>query len=518
MDVGGRTVAIIGAGPAGLVTARWLQEVGFGTTIIEEDSDVGGQWRVGSPQSSVWSGMRTNTSRVMTAFSDLPHPPGTPAYPTAEQIGVYLRRYAEHFDLLEDIRFRTRVVEIDPAPDGNGWLVRARSEDSTTWEEHFDHVVAAPGRYRVPVVPPIAGLATFTGRGGATHAATYRGVERYRGQRVLVAGHSISALEIASELALQGAACVLVSARRHRYVLQKILAGVPIEHRVYTRYAALAAEVYSREVSAASLKALILATSGHPNQFGAPCASEDPFEAGFTQNQFYLPLVAENRIMPKPWFERVEGNTVHFTDGSVEDVDAIIFATGYELSLPFLGPAARAALDPDVDQADLYHDTFHPDLPGLALVGVYHQSGPYFPTLELQARWVAYVWSGRRPAPARAAMTAYIAARRPRSGPPPMLRMHTWARLLARMAGVDPDPARRPELARAILFGPQSPASFRLDGPDALPDAPRRLKEDAATFGTLPDSTITAEEQAQLDALRAAGGAVFFTPDGLPAS
>ena len=74
-----RTVAIIGAGPAGLAAARWLREVGFRTTLIEEDIDVGGQWRVGGPQSSVWPGMRTNTSRVMTAFSDLPHPPGTPA-------------------------------------------------------------------------------------------------------------------------------------------------------------------------------------------------------------------------------------------------------------------------------------------------------------------------------------------------------------------------------------------------------------------------------------------------------
>lgn len=508
------TVAIIGAGPAGLVTARWLREVGFHTTLIEEDSDVGGQWRVGGPQSSVWPGMRTNTSRVMTAFSDLPHPPGTPAYPTAEQIGAYLRHYAEHVGALEDARFHTRVIEIEPGQPGEGWNVRASHADGSTWEERYDYVVAAPGRYRVPAVPEVQGLIGFVGRGGSTHAASYRGVEHYRGQRVLVAGHSISALEIASELALQGAARVLVAARRHRYVLQKILAGVPIEHRVYTRYAALAAEAYPQEVSAAALKTLILRTSGHPAQFGAPCASEDPFEAGFTQNQFYLALVAEDRIAPRPWIERIEGGTVHFTDESAEEVDAIIFATGYALSLPFLGPTARAALAPDVDQADLYHHTFHPDLPGLALVGVYHQSGPYFPTLELQARWVAYTWSGRLPAPSRAVMTAHIAASQPRNGPPPMLRMHTWARLLADQAGVAPDPARWPDLARALLFGPQSPASFRLEGPDALPDAADRVLADAAAFGAIPDGTLTAEERAQLDALAAARGAAPLAARG----
>ena len=509
-----RTAAIIGAGPGGLVAARWLREVGFRTTLIEQDDGVGGQWRVGAPQGSVWPGMRTNTSHVMTAFGDLPHPPGTPAYPTAEQLGAYLRRYAEHVGALEDARFRTRVDEVEPdrsgGRSGGGWVVRARRADGLTWEERFGHVVAVPGRYRVPAVPHVAGLAGFAGAGGAAHAAAYRGADRYRGQRVLVAGHSISALEIASELALRGAARVVVTARRHRYVLQKILAGVPIEHRVYTRHAALASEAYPRAVSAAALKGLILRTSGHPAQFGAPCASEDPFEAGFTQNQFYLALVAEDRIVPRPWITHVDGAAVHFADGSAEEVDAIIFATGYELALPFLGPTARVALAPDAARADLYHHTFHPDLPGLAFVGVYHQAGPYFPTLELQARWVAYTWSGRCPAPTRAAMTAHIAASRACGGPAPMLRMHTWARLLAGEVGVEPDPARWPGLARALLFGPQSPASFRLDGPHALPDAARRVLEDAAAFGAIPDGTLTDEERTQLRALAAARGDAAF--------
>ena len=56
-------------------------------------------------------------------------------------------------------------------------------------------------------------------------------------------------------------------------------------------------------------------------------------------------------------------------------------------------------------------------------------------------------------------------------------------RLLAREAGVEPDPGRWPRLARALLFGPQSPASFRLDGPDALPDAARRVRKAVKTKG-----------------------------------
>ncbi|MBC7896896.1 MAG: NAD(P)-binding domain-containing protein [Cytophagaceae bacterium] len=502
-------VAIIGAGPGGLVAARYLQQVGFTPVLFEQGDGVGGQWRVGAPYSSVWPGMRTNTSRVMTAFSDLPHPVVTPPYPTGEQLGTYLEGYAGHFGLLERTRVRTRVELLDRASDG-GWDVHARDASGTLHREAFSHVVVASGRYHAPALPRLDGMRGFR-PGGISHVATYRGTEPYRGQRVLVAGHSISALEIASELALRGAARVIVAARRHRYVLQKILAGVPIEHRVYTRYAAMAAESFAQDVVAASVKELILRTSGHPSQFGAPVHSEDVFEAGFTQSQFYLALVAEGRIVPRPWVSRIDGHVVHFADDTSEDVDAIVFGTGYHLDVPFLGPSIREALRLDAVHADLHQHTFHPDLPGLAFVGLYEQSGPYFPTLELQARRVAYTWGGAVPAPSREAMVAGVDAYRARRGTSQVLRMHALARLWAREAGVEPDPARWPHLARALYFGPQSPASFRLDGPDALPDAPTRVAEDALTFGTLNDLNLTETEKAQLTTLASARNDPNFT-------
>ena len=512
-----RTVAIVGAGPGGLVAARWLRAAGFAPTVFEQHDEVGGQWNVGAPSSGVWPGMRTNTSHVMTAFGDLPHAAGTPTYPTAEAVGAYLRRYAEHVGVLGDVRLGTRVLEVEPAGAGDGWRVRARGRDGATHTRHFSHVVAAPGRYRLPAQPHVPGLAGFAGPGGVVHAAAYRGAAPYRGQRVLVLGHSISALEIASELALQGAARVAVAARRHRYVLQKLLAGVPIEYRAYTRARALAAEAFPPAATAAALRAFIVGTSGHPAQFGAPCASEDPTEAGFTQSQFYLALVAEGRIAPRPWPARVDGDQVGFADGRMESFDTIVCATGYGLDLPFLGPTVRDALRPDADGATLYRHTFHPALPGFALVGVYHQSGPYFPTLELQARWVAYTWGGRVAPPTRVEMAADMAGEMAsrggaaRSTPRLPLRMHTWARTLARAAGVEPELARWPGLARALLFGPQSPSSFRLEGPDALPDAAPRLAEEAATFGAIVDAAFTDEERGQLRALAAARGDAAFT-------
>jgi dimethylaniline monooxygenase (N-oxide forming) len=82
--------------------------------------------------------------------------------------------------------------------------------------------------------------------------------------------------------------------------------------------------------------------------------------------------------------------------------------------------------------------------------------------------------------------------------------MHTTARAFAAAAGVDPDVAAWPALARALLFGPLSPSSFRLSGRDALPDAPLRVEQDAAAFGAITSPGLTAEQCAQLQSLAAA--------------
>ena len=79
--------------------------------------------------------------------------------------------------------------------------------------------------------------------------------------------------------------------------------------------------------------------------------------------------------------------------------------------------------------------------------------------------------------------------------------MHVLAGLFAANAGAEPDPAVWPELERALWFGPLSPASFRLSGPDAEPDAPQRTAAAAAAFGAVTSETMTSEEAARLKAV-----------------
>ncbi|MDT5160269.1 MAG: hypothetical protein QOC90_579, partial [Mycobacterium sp.] len=74
------SVAVIGAGPGGLVTSRWLSSQGFEPTIFEQAPMLGGQWTGLPDLSGVWPTMHTNTSGITTAFSDL-EPEGDLVYP-----------------------------------------------------------------------------------------------------------------------------------------------------------------------------------------------------------------------------------------------------------------------------------------------------------------------------------------------------------------------------------------------------------------------------------------------------
>ena len=500
-------VGIIGAGPAGLAVARYLASEGFEPVLFEQGAAIGGQWSGERAHSGIWPSMRTNTSRILTAFSDLPHPNGSQVYPSSQSMRDYLLAYAERFSLIPKVQLGLPVVALEPRAGGQGWLVR------TPWAERaFDRVVVATGAFHHWTLPGVPGLATFSGVGGVSHTYQYVDAANLRGLRVLVAGGAISALEIASDLATAGAASVTVSVRRQRFVLPKLAAGIPSDHIVFTRLHALAEEAFSAARVNRMYTDVALRLGGRPEHYGAPAARATVAEAGVTLCQPFLPLVAEGRIDVRPWLTGVDGQIVRFSDGQAAEFDAIFFGTGFELRLPFLSPALRNQLGLDAHQIELHQRTFHPELPGLAFAGLWDQAGPYFPPIELQARWIAYTWSGAVPKPSADEMTASIAACRARRATPRKERMNVVALQFARAAGVEPSLERWPELAAPLLFGPLSPASFRLDGRDALPDAPARVAADAEAFGCVAPGGPSAAQREQLDELTAAGFFRFSSP------
>jgi dimethylaniline monooxygenase (N-oxide forming) len=499
-----KTVAIIGAGPGGLVTARYLKAQGLEPVLFEQSDSLGGQWNGTAEHSGVWPDMRTNTSKLMTSFSDLEPNPDLALYPSNQEMLAYLKRYADKFDITSAIRTRTRVEEISLNSDNQAYDICFTTTGEQSQTETFPNVVIAPGRYNKPWIPPVKGLQSFSGSEGVNHTFNYKNPEQYRGKRVLLGGCSISALEIASDLAMLGAEHVVNCNRRQRYVLPKIIAGVPNEQLTFSRFAALAEEYLPAEIVAMQFKEFILRTSGSPEQYGAAKPADNVFEAGITQSHYFLPLVAEGRIFVRPWIEEVRDRTVQFTDGSSEEFDAIMFGTGFKLALPYLSDDLRQTLNRDADSLDLYDFTFHPELPGLAFIGMYELVGPYFTVLELQARWLAYAWSGVLPMPSTDVMQAGIARHRRLKLGLQKFPMHALAILFSRNAGVEPPVAHYPELAAALMFGPLSARSFRLYGPDAVVDAAEHLRRTALATGAMREQGLTPEQRGQLQAL--AGG------------
>ena len=467
----GARIAVIGAGPSGIAAAKYSLEAGFEPTVFESEDQLGGQWSSTAKQSGVWPGMRTNTSREMTAFSDFPPPQDYPQYPTAEEMRAYLEAYAGAFGVTNRCRFGTRVHEVRP-----GWSVDG---------ERFDAVIIASGRFHRPRFP--SGIERFAGE--VFHTYDYPGAAPFANRTVLVYGNGVSGVEIASDLALH--ARVISAFRKPRYVIQKIVDGVSSDWQWYTLFGALERRHLAPDEWALRQRARVLRVAGHPADFGAPAPHHDLRIAGLALCQDYLRQVRDGAIICRPGIASVSGQTITFTDDSQSEVDAIVCATGYEPDLPYLRPAGAA--DSWLD-TDLYQRTFHPGLPRLGVIGQFLAQGPYWPLLELQARWIIDVWSGTSSLPSEAQMRKVAAA------PRPILESHnTLALSLSEEMGVAPDPVSWPALAEPLLFGPMLPARYRLTGPRARASAPHDF---AAALATAPRAAV---DPADLEALRSFG-------------
>ncbi len=454
----GSRVAVVGAGPAGLVAAKHALEAGFDVTVFEAQDDLGGQWNAKSPDSGVWPGMRTNTSRWMTAFSDFAVPSEYELHPFAEEIHAYLRAYSDAFGVTQRIEFARRVRSVRPA-----WTVDG---------ERFDAVVVASGRFHTPRIP--SGLAGFAGE--LLHAYDYPGAAHFRDGRPLVYGNGVSGHEIASDIAeING---VVSAYRKPRYVLQKVSGSVSSDWQWYTHIGALRRRILPREEFGRVLRERVVRVAGNPADFGAPAPDEDILRAGHSLCQDYLAQVRGGSIVCRPAIESVSGRTVTFSDGSSAATDAIVCATGYDLDIPYLGDEVWAHTGRDLR---LHVRTLHPTLPGLGFIGQFATSGPYFPLLELQARWIVNLWAGTVDPPKGADMRASIV-----SAPPPLDSHDALALAFSEASGVAPDVAARPDLFEALLFGPMLPPRYRLDGPGSMATAAELLREQMATSPRAP--------------------------------
>ena len=460
-------VAIIGAGPGGIAAARWLKAKGFDTQVFESHSNAGGQWDPSNPNSGVWPEMVTNTFLEATRFADRAYPEGTPIYPHNAQVLKYFKDYAAEFGLLENARFGWKLTGLTRASEG--YRLDFDTPDGPV-SETFPRVVVATGRFNAPVIPPIPGQDSFTGELGIVHTFDYKDPGLYRGKHVIVAGGSISALEIASDLSMLGAASVRLTQRRQRYVNPKMVRGVPIEYFAFNYTRAALCLGPDKAALARNDEEIVMRYAGDPSRYGAPKPHPVFAKAGVTGSQHYLNLVAEGRVIPVPWISGIDGRKVTFDGGDTTEADGIVAGTGFALSLPFLSEDIARTVELTPSSITLDEFTLHPDLPGLAFIGLWSQLGSYPTPLELQARHLAYAWSGEVPRDEQT-MRAGVRLCAEQGHHVGSRRQNEMALRFARLCGADPDGQVEDALMDEIRESATTAMMYRLAGPDALPRA-----------------------------------------------
>ena len=141
----------------------------------------------------------------------------------------------------------------------------------------------------------------------------------------------------------------------------------------------------------------------------------------------------------------------------------IIYPCSFPINLAFLHEDIRHLIVRGSIDPELYKFTFSPYLPNLAFAGLISLTGPYFPSIELQARWIAGCFAGKHELPHTREMISDIDNCKNRYSKQ-NIKYHELVTLFSQEAGVTPDYERYPELADLFLFGPLVPEQFRMNG------------------------------------------------------
>lgn len=369
-------VAVVGAGPAGLVVTRRLSETGLSHTTLDRGTDVGGIWDIEAPGSPMYESAHFISSKTVSGFPGFPMPERYPDYPSHRQVLDYIRAYADAHDLRRHIRFGCSVERADRGTDGHwdlrlgdGGRVRARylvCANGVTWEPS---AVSWPGE--------------FTGE--VRHSRDYRSPSELAGKRVLVVGAGNSGVDIACDAAF-AADQAFLSVRRGYHFLPKQLFGVPAD--VFAQRGPKLPHRLEQLLFTLLLRVL----NGDVRRLGLPSPDHRVFESHPLMNTQILHHLAHGDCIAKPDVRSFDGDSVVFADGSRERIDLVLTATGYQHRVPFLAEP----LPDSGGRPDLYLGMFPRDSDDLAVLGFLEFASAAYRTFDEMATLVV-ADAGARP-------------------------------------------------------------------------------------------------------------------------
>lgn len=326
-------VIIIGGGQSGLVTGYFLKQHAVDFAILDANEAIGGSWQ------HYYESLKLFSPAKWAELPGLPFPGDSSHYPTRYEVIEYLREYARVHEL--PVRSGVRVQEVTREGD----VFALHTADGKVY--HARAVISATGPFNTPYTPHINGMERF---GGAMlHAYDYHRPEPYTGQHVVVVGSRDSAMQIAYELA--SVARVSMAVRHKLKFMPRRFLGINTFWWLH--------ETGYDEIP------LGLFTDLHGTD---KIMGKEPYQAA----------LAAGNPKPKPMFTEMTETGVVWGDGTVENADTVLFATGYKQGVDYLAPLG--ALDADGNAC--HRGGVSDRVAGLFYVGLFGQRSPASATLR----------------------------------------------------------------------------------------------------------------------------------------
>lgn len=391
-------VCIIGAGPSGITTAKRLKDHGVPFDCFEASDEVGGVWYFDNPNdmSACYQSLHIDTSKWRLAFEDYPVPAEWPDFPHHSLLFQYFKDYTDHFGLRDRITFNTRVLNAERAIDGQ-WSITL----STGETREYDALVVCNGHHWDPNIPDYPGEFDGTLMHSHAYKDPFTPVDM-RGKNIVVVGMGNSGLDIASELSQRFLAKKLtVSARRGVWVLPKYLQGVAGDKLEMPGW-------MPRWLQLGIQRRFLAKNLGTMEGYGLPKPDHKPFEAHPSASGEFLGKAGGGDIKFKPAIAALEGKQVRFADGSVEDVDVIVCATGYHISFPFFSDPEF--LPDSENRFPLYKRMMKPGVNNLFFMGLAQSKPTLVNFAEQQSKLLVAYLTGKYMAPDAEEMQRVIKA------------------------------------------------------------------------------------------------------------
>jgi putative flavoprotein involved in K+ transport len=292
-------VIVIGGGQGGLAVGYYLRRTGLSWAILDAQQGPGGAWL------RAWNSLRLFSP---ARFSSLPGwlmPGGTDDYPPRDAAVDYLAQYEARYGFPVERPVHVRAVRRE----GGGFVL-----DTDGGERRAAAVVSATGSWARPYVPGVPGRETF--RGIQLHSAEYGAPDEFAGKRVLVVGGGNSGAQILAELSLVAATTWVTLAD-----------PTFLPDHVDGRY------LFDQATALYRAK-----KEGRP-----------PPPVADLGDIVMVPPVREARDRGvlravRPFVRMTEGGVV-WADGREEEVDAIVWCTGFRPALDHLRPLG--VVEPD---------------------------------------------------------------------------------------------------------------------------------------------------------------------------